>query len=143
MKYRVVNLAGVIVVILGSVLSLYTQFRPNPRIFVWIVLTISLLYLCGGWILFKKYIPDGHPFLLFVMGYLYSGVFMAAVFSSYKWPLYEMFSVMAILFALLQILLVYLKRTIILKYSLVQLFFEGIIIFILSIILTVNCLIHR
>ena len=72
------------IAILSSFLS---HYFPDFKSFIWILMTISFLYLFLGWRLFKAYNPDGKPIILVLMGYFYSCLFMAQTFCTADWPL--------------------------------------------------------
>lgn len=111
MKSNFFSLLGVILIILGFVASILGCYLPEYQIFFWIALIIALIYFFGGWYLFKPYFPTGNPFLLFFMGYFYSGVFLAAAFSIARWPFAEtMIKYGAPVWALAQFVLIMVVR---------------------------------
>jgi hypothetical protein len=71
------------IAILSSFLS---HYFPDIKSFIWIIMTISFLYLFLGWWFFKAYYPDGKLIILLLMGYFYSCLFMAQTFCTADWP---------------------------------------------------------
>jgi hypothetical protein len=71
------------IAILSSFLS---NYFPDFKSFMWIIMTISFLYFFLGWWFFKAYYPEGKPIILFLMGYFYSSLFMAQTFCTADWP---------------------------------------------------------
>lgn len=138
MKPRIRIYVGTALIIISVVSIIFYLLNLMPKIFLWILLVESLIYLSAGWYIFKGHLPQGNTFLLFVYGYLYSGVLMASVFSFLKLPLHETFIFVSLIFALLQIILVYLKRKQMQLSSLLQLMIEGFILIIISIVLIIR-----
>jgi hypothetical protein len=74
------------------------------------LLTVTIIYLFLGWFLFKAYYPGGHPLLLFVIGYLYSGVFIGSVFAAAKWPFGKAILAGSIFWIAMQTVLIFILR---------------------------------
>jgi len=73
----------------GLLAAFIGHLNPGSMPFVWITLTVTIIYLCAGWYLFYGYYPSAHPLLLFVFGFLYAGVFISFTFFIAGWPLYK------------------------------------------------------
>lgn len=131
---------GIVVFIIGILLSVLALLIPDTRILVWGILTVSLIYLTLGWYIFKGYYPEGHAFLLFLMGYLYSGVFIALVFSITGWPLAITFITVAPVWALIQFAIIFSIRKKISQKALIQFIIEACILLLLDIILIIRIL---
>ena len=124
-----------IVFTIGILLSVLTFFIPNTIILYIGILVISLIYLTMGWYFFKSYFPEGHPLFLFLIGYLYSGVFIAAVFYCARWPLAKTFINIAPLWALLLLILLIFVRRKMPKKGLIQFIVEGSVLLLLTVLL--------
>jgi hypothetical protein len=132
--------ATIIVFTIGMLLSLLTLVVSETRILSWGLLAVSLTYLIMGWYLFKTYFPEGHPILLFLMGYLYSGIFIAFVFYSVGWPLANVIMQLAPLWALIQFILLFMIRKKMPQKGLIQFFIEAGLLLLLSIVLLARTL---
>lgn len=131
---------GIIVFFLGVLLSALAIITQDIKFFTWAVFVISLIYLSMGWHIFKRYYPEGHPLLLFFMGYLYSGVFIATVFYITNWPLAKTIISMTPIWIAIQLVIVFSIKKQIQKNVLIQLIIEAIILLILTIILLMRVL---
>jgi len=139
MKSIYYNFLGIILIILGFIASILGCYLPEYQTFLWIALIIALIYFFGGWYLFKPYIPTGNPFLLFFIGYFYSGVFMAAAFSIARWPFAEtMIKYAAPVWVLAQIVLIIAVRKKLSDKRLTQFIVEVGLLSILTIILIIK-----
>jgi hypothetical protein len=88
--------------------------------------------------MFKFYIPEGHPLILFIMGYLYSGVFIASVFAATGWPLSQMVVNFAPVWIMGQIVLVVFLRKKMTREIFVQFFIEAGLLLLLAIFLLIR-----
>jgi hypothetical protein len=68
------------------------------------------------------------------MGYLYSGVFIAAVFSASSWPMAKTFISLALVWAIIQLLIIIFSRQKIDRKVFIQLIIEAILLLIVAII---------
>jgi hypothetical protein len=128
---------GLIVYILGILLSSIVLFTQGIKMLTWAILIISLIYLVMGLFIFKKFYPEGHLLLLFFMGYLYAGVFIAVVFFNTGWPLAKTFIGMAPVWAIIQMIIVLFVRKQLLKNIFIRLILESIILLILAIVMLI------
>ena len=94
----------------GIILSFLSSCFPEARILTWVLMFISIIYLFLGWFLFKGYYPEGEPVLLFLIGYLYSGIFMSSAFASADWPFAGVLAKASIVWATIQIVLIFILR---------------------------------
>lgn len=127
--------SGILVFTTGILLFALTLIFPDVRILKWLMIIISIIYLTAGWFLFKSYYPEGHPLLLFFIGYLYSSVFMAIAFVVIDLPLAKEFLSIGPLWAVCQIIMVIVFRKKIPKEGFIQFIIEGVILLLLTIFL--------
>jgi|LSQX01.3.fsa_nt_gb hypothetical protein len=125
---------GIILFIIAILLAGLNFIIPSTKILIWALLLISLVYLLFGWYIFKSYYPEGNKLLLFLMGYLYSGVFIAAVFSASSWPMAKTFISLALVWAIIQLLIIIFSRQKIDRKVFIQLIIEAILLLIVAII---------
>jgi len=125
---------GIILFIIAILLAGLNFIIPSTKILIWALLLISLVYLLFGWYIFKSYYPEGNKLLLFLMGYLYSGVFIAAVFSASSWPMAKTFISLALVWAIIQLLIIIFSRQKIDRKVFIQLITEAILLLIVAII---------
>ena len=90
-----------------------------------ILIVVSLIYLFSGWYFLKGYYPEGHPLVLFLMGYLYAGVFMAFAFVTAMWPLDKSMLAAAIAWSLIQMAMVTVVRKKIPREGFIQMLIES------------------
>ena len=102
--------ASILIFTLGIIVSVFSQYFPESLGLRWILLSVAIFYFVLGWFLFKAYYPQGHPLLLFAMGYFYSGVFISSVFASAKWPFAKTVMAGSIFWITLQTLFVFILR---------------------------------
>lgn len=95
---------------IGILSTLLSSYFPEARILTWVLLVISSIYLFLGWFLFKGYHPEGEPVLLFLMGYLYSSIFISSAFASADWPFAGVMAKVSIVWATIQIVLIFILR---------------------------------
>lgn len=128
---------ALLVFIIGILLSILTLLIPNTNILYLGTLVISLLYLVMGWYLFKGYFPEGHTLLLFLFGYLYSGVFIAATFYGAEWPLAKIFVNISPVWSVILFSLIFIFRRKMPKKGLIQFIIEAGVLLLLSILLII------
>jgi hypothetical protein len=49
-----------------AILSALLTILQVSTIFTWVTIGVAIIYLFGGWYLFKGYYPEGNPILLFL-----------------------------------------------------------------------------
>jgi hypothetical protein len=124
---------GIIIFSLSVLISILAIFLPESEILIKGTLIITLVYLVLGWLIFKGYYPEGNPLLLFLMGYLYSGIFIGVVFYLTDWPLNETIITITPFWVAFQLLIAYSIRKKIRRRVWVQFFIESLILMSLSI----------
>jgi hypothetical protein len=122
-----------LIFLIGIIASFLGVFNQGIKIMEWTTLIVSAIYLVSGWYLFKGYYPEGHPLLLFLMGYLYSSVFMALTFVTASWPLAKTFVAIAIAWAVTQLVMVTVIKKKLSREGFLQFMIEGSIMLIMSI----------
>jgi len=115
--------------------AFFVQYYPETKILVWVAITFSIIYLILGWYIFRSYFPEGSPPLLFLMGYLYSGVFLASVFVATGWPLSTTMTYFSPIWALVQIIIIITIRKKLSRESFIQFLIEAGLLLILSVFL--------
>ena len=115
--------------------AFFVQYYPETKILVWVALIFSIIYLIMGWYIFRSYFPEGSPPLLFFMGYLYSGVFIAAVFVATGWPLSTTLAYFSPIWALVQIIIIITIRKKLPRESFIQFLIEAGLLLMLSVYL--------
>lgn len=131
-------LIGILIFTIGFLSAAFAQFYPETKILIRIAFVFSVLYLALGWYIFRSYFPEGHPLLLFIMGFLYAGVFIACVFTAAGWPLATTIICFAPVWVAAQILIVIAIRKKLSRESVVQFLIEGGLLLILSIFLLIR-----
>ena len=86
------------------------------------------IYLLFGWYLFKAYLPGGLLPIRFVMGYLYSGIFIGPLFIAADWPLKKTMIWASLFWILIQAGLVLVTRKTILPKGYRQFIIEALLI---------------
>ncbi|MBN2633532.1 MAG: hypothetical protein JXR66_08255 [Bacteroidales bacterium] len=86
----------------GIVAAFFGFLNQGNRLFTYLLLLVTVIYLILGWYIFRGYYPDGHPLLLFLMGYLYASVVMSWTFTSAGWPLSNTFLWVGVAWVLIQ-----------------------------------------
>jgi hypothetical protein len=122
----------------GIIATIFGILNPGSKFLGGFILGISLAYLLGGWYYFKGYYPDGHPLLLFFIGFLYASVFMACTFFVAAWPLAKTMISIAPGWIVLQILITVAIRKKLPKEGFVQFLIEGGLMLIMIITLIVR-----
>jgi hypothetical protein len=120
---------------IAIVLSFMSHYLPDAKTLIWIILTIALIYFFLGWYIFRGYYPEGNPVLLFFMGYLYSGVFIAAVCVLAKWPFALTFMSVAVFFAVAQIVVTIIMRKKMAPKGFIQFLIEGSLMLVMSVLM--------
>ncbi len=129
-----------ILFLIGIVAAFLGFLGQGNHLLSYFVLGISIIYLVCGWYIFKGYHPDGHPLLLFLIGYLYAGVFLAFTFFAAGWPLARTFIAFAIAWALIQIIMVTVIRKKLSREGFVQFLIEGILMLVMTIVILIHVL---
>jgi len=95
----------------GILLSALSFIFPDVKNLYIGILFIAILYLVLGWYLFRGYFKNSHPLVLFLFGYLYASIFLAATFKFADWPLSETLVCLSLFWAfVLFALIVVLKK---------------------------------
>ena len=128
-------LTGILIFAIGFLAAILSQLYPETKILIRITFIIAMIYLSLGWYIFKSYFPEGHPILLFLMGYLYSSILIASVFSSTGWPMASTIITISPVWVIGQIILVVVLRKKIAGEALTQFVIEAGFLLILSIFL--------
>ena len=131
-------LTGILIFTIGLLAAGFSQFYPETKMLIRITFIISLIYLTLGWYIFRSYFGGGNPLLLFIMGYLYSGIFMAAVFKATGWPLSSSVVSFAPIWVLGQIILLITLRKKISKEGFAQFLIETGLLVVLTVALLVR-----
>ena len=121
------TIIGILIFVIGILLTVLMVYVPNSKNLIRILLAVSAIYLVAGWYFFRGYFPDGHPFLLFIFGYLYSSVFISITFVNAGWPLAKTFISLAPVWTGIQFLLLFYFRRKIPQRGLIQFSAEGLV----------------
>ena len=111
--------------IILSFLGNYYIYHP---LVMYPLLVVCIIYLLFGWYLFKAYHPDGLLPIRFVMGYLYSGIFIGPLFIAADWPLKKTMIWASLFWILIQAGLVLVTRKTILPKGYRQFIIEALLI---------------
>jgi hypothetical protein len=131
-------LVGILIFTIGFLSATLVQFYPETKILIRIALIFSVFYLILGWYIFRSYYHEGSFPVLFLMGYLYSSVFMAAVLEATGWALSTTMVSFTPVWVLAQILVVLKIRKKLSRESLIQFLIEAALLLILSVILLIR-----
>jgi hypothetical protein len=126
---------GITIFTICILLSIIEFIIPNPEFLGWFICGISLIYLLFGWYFFKGYYPDGPPLLLFLIGYLYSGIFIALTFWVKNWSGVTMFIYVTPLYVLALTIILIVNKKKIPRQGFIQFWIETGLLLILSIML--------
>jgi len=118
-------LVGILIFTIGFLSAATGQFYPEFKILIRLAFIFSLIYLFLGWYIFRSYFPGGNPLLLFVMGFFYSGIFLASVFHASGWPLASTFVCFTPVWIIAQISLVLSQRKKLSRESVIQFMIES------------------
>ncbi len=119
----------------GILASIFGHLNPGNMPLVWITLAVTIIYLFSGWHIFKGYFPAAHPFLLFLTGYLYAGVFISFSFHIANWPLSKTLLTISPIWSLAVIAIAIIFRKKMPKEGLIQFLIEAIIMLTLTILI--------
>ncbi|MCX6254360.1 MAG: hypothetical protein NTV31_07775 [Bacteroidia bacterium] len=131
-------LIGILIFAIGFLSAALVQFYPETKILIRIAFAFSIIYLALGWYIFRSYFPEGHPLLLFLMGFLYSGMFIASVFEATNWPMATTIAFFSPIWVAAQILIVIIIRKKLSRESFVQFLIEAGLLLILSIVMLIR-----
>jgi len=134
-KTNTLSLICTVIFLIGIVAAFLGFLNRENQLLTWSLLFVSIVYLLSGWYIFKGYHPEGHPLLLFLMGYLYSSVFMAFTFITTNWPMAKGMVAISIAWALIQIVMVTTIRKKLTREGFLQLFIEGSIMLVMAIVI--------
>jgi len=134
-KTNTLSVICTVIFLIGIVAAFLGFLNRENQLLTWSLLFVSIVYLLSGWYIFKGYHPQGHPLLLFLMGYLYSSVFMAFTFITTNWPMAKGMVAISIAWALIQIVMVTTIRKKLTREGFLQLFIEGSIMLVMAIVI--------
>ncbi|MCX6332989.1 MAG: hypothetical protein NT092_01630 [Bacteroidia bacterium] len=132
-KNNALSLICTILFLIGIVAAFFGFLNQGNMLLKYSLLIVSIVYLLSGWYIFKGYHPEGHPLLLFLMGYLYSSVFMSFAFAAAGWPLAKSLIAVAIAWAAIQIIMVTVIRKKLSREGFIQLLIEGCLMLVMAI----------
>jgi hypothetical protein len=132
-KKTSLTVISTVLFLIGIVAAFFGFQNQGNQPLSYILLGVSIIYLLSGWYIFKGYHPEGHPFLLFLMGYLYASVFMAFAFVTADWPLANTFIFVAIAWAVIQIVMITVIKKKLSREGFVQFLLEGSLMLIMTI----------
>lgn len=132
-KYYALSLVSTFLFLAGMIASFFGFLNQGSITLAYTLIFVSLIYLLLGWFLFKGYHPDGHPLLLFPMGYLYASVFMAFALAAAGWPMAKTFIMIAIAWAAIQLVMVSVIRKKIPREGFVQFMIEAVLMLVMTI----------
>ena len=124
--------------LIGIIAAFLGHLNPGNMSLGYTLIAISLIYLFSGWYLFKVYYPGGNYFLLFLIGYFYSAIFIAFSFVTLKWPLAKTMITLGPVWAVAQLVLIAVIRKKLLKEGFIQFMIEGGLMLIFIIITLVT-----
>lgn len=110
---------------IGIVASFIGYFKPGSQFLGGFLIVIPITYLIAGWYFFKGYHPEGRTLLLFIMGYLYSSIFVAFTLAAAEWPMAKTFLSIAPVWVTAQLVIVIMIRKKLTRESLVQFLIES------------------
>lgn len=126
---------GLRIFVISFIAAFAAQYYPETKMLIWVTITFSFIFIVSGWYLFRSYFPEGSFPVLFLMGYLYSGVLIASVFGAKQWPLSGTMVPFSMAYVLVQFLIIIKIWKKLNKASLIQLLFEAGVMLGLSILL--------
>lgn len=139
-KNTSLSVISTLLFLVGIIAAFFGFLNQGNLPLSYILLGVSVIYLLSGWYIFKGYHPEGHPLLLFLMGYLYAGVFMAFTFETAVWPLANTFIAAAIAWAVIQIAMVNVIRKKLSREGFVQFLIEGILMLVMTLAIIIHSL---
>ncbi|HEX2970329.1 MAG TPA: hypothetical protein VHO46_14620 [Bacteroidales bacterium] len=129
---------GILLFTLSLLSALFSQFYPEIHILTRITFLCSIVYLLTGWFNFRRYFPSGNIFILFLVGFFYSSVLMAAVFCAASWPLSNVFAYLSLFWAAAALLLAFVQKKLMNREVFTQFLIEGLMLAALAIILVMK-----
>jgi hypothetical protein len=134
-KTNALSIVCTVIFLIGIVAAFLGFLNRENQLLTWSLLLVSIIYLISGWYIFKGYHKEGHPLLLFLMGYLYSSVFMSFTFVTADWPMAKTFIAIAIAWSLIQIIMVIAIRKKLTREGFVQFLIEGLLMLVMTIVI--------
>jgi hypothetical protein len=122
------------VVAIGIVASFFGYFFPGSQFLGGFLIAISLFFLVAGWYFFRGYYPEGHPLLLFFIGYLYASLLMTFTFVISEWPMAKMMITVAPIWSIALYVTIFIIRKKISKTNFIQFLIEAVFLLILTIL---------
>ena len=132
-KNTTLSVICTVLFMIGIVAAFFGFLNQGNPVLSYTLVIISMLYLILGWYIFKGYHPEGHPLLLFLMGYLYAGVFMSFAFASAEWPMANTFIAISIAWSLIQIVMAVTIRKKLTREEFIQFLIEGCLMLVMTI----------
>jgi|WetSurMetagenome_2_1015567.scaffolds.fasta_scaffold279965_2 hypothetical protein len=133
-KNSVLILLSTSLFVIGIIAFLIAIRHPGLAALRWLMLSVSLAYLLGGWYLFRGYCPEGDLPWLLLSGFLYASVFMSFTMRASGWPLSGTFVYIGPLWAVAQLIVTVLTRKKMSGEGFVQFLIEGGLMLILTLI---------
>ncbi len=137
-KTNALSIVCTVIFLIGIVAALLGFLNRENQLLTYSLLFVSIVYLLSGWYIFKGYHPEGHPLLLFLMGYLYSSVFMAFTFITANWPMAKGMVAVSLAWALIQIVMVTTIRKKLTREGFLQLIIEGSLMLVMAIAILIS-----
>jgi len=132
-KNSALSVICTILFLIGIVAAFFGFLNQGSHFLKYVLLFVSIVYLLSGWYIFKGYHPEGHPLLLFLFGYLYSGIFMSFAFIAANWPLANIFIAISIAWAVIQIVMTTVINKKLSREGFTQFLIEGILMLAMTI----------
>lgn len=132
-KNTTLSVICTVLFMIGIIAAFFGFLNQGNMVLSYTLVIISMLYLILGWYLLKGYHPEGHPLLLFLMGYLYASVFMAFAFVTARWPLANTFIAIAIAWAAIQTVMAVTIRKKLTGEGFIQFLIEGCLMLVMTI----------
>jgi len=137
-KTNPLSLICTVIFLIGIVAAFLGLLNRENQLLTYSLLVVSIVYLISGWYIFKGYHNEGHPLLLFLMGYLYSSVFMSFTFITANWPMAKGMIAVSLVWALIQIVMVTTIRKKLTREGFLQLIIEGSLMLVMAIAILIS-----
>jgi hypothetical protein len=137
-KTNALSVVCTLIFLIGIVAAFLGFLNRENQLLTTTLLVVSMVYFLSGWYIFKGYHHEGHPLLLFLMGYLYSSVFVSFAFVTAQWPLAKTFIAIAIAWSLIQTVMVITIRKKLTREGFVQFLIEGFLMLTMTITILVS-----
>jgi len=134
-KVNPLSLICTVIFLIGIVAAFFGFLNRENQLLAYSLLVVSIIYLISGWYIFKGYHQEGHPLLLFLIGYLYSSVFMSFTLVTADWPMAKTFVTIAIAWSLIQTVMVITIRKKLTREGFIQFLIEGFLMLTMTIVI--------